>query len=138
MPKHIDRNMTVKEVLDQYPETARVFKKYNLLIVGKSCGPHEPMAFFTKAHGVEYDQFAAELETDRGFYRKRNGLRPHGTVSTDDPCPEEGRICKDYQPHAPKNPGESDHCQEGMRGTEGGFQCLKAEDQNGHGKVIIT
>jgi hypothetical protein len=25
-----------------------------------------------------------------------------------------------------------------MRGTEGGFQCLKAEDQNGHGKVIIT
>jgi hypothetical protein len=62
MAKHIDRNMTVKEVLDQYPETAKVFKKYNLLIVGKSCGPHEPMAFFTKAHGVEYDQFAAELE----------------------------------------------------------------------------
>jgi len=54
--------MTVKEVLDQYPETAKVFKKYNLLIVGKSCGPHEPMAFFTKAHGVEYEQFADELE----------------------------------------------------------------------------
>jgi hypothetical protein len=62
MTKHIDRNMTVKEVLDQYPETAKVFKKYNLLIVGKSCGPHEPMAFFTKAHGVEYEQFANELE----------------------------------------------------------------------------
>ncbi len=54
--------MTVKEVLDHYPETAKVFQKYNLLIVGKSCGPHEPMAFFTKAHGVEYDQFAQELE----------------------------------------------------------------------------
>ncbi|HMK52892.1 MAG TPA: hypothetical protein VK551_10345, partial [Thermodesulfobacteriota bacterium] len=62
MAKHIDRNMTVKEVLDQYPETAKVFKKNNLLIVGKSCGPHEPMAFFTKAHGVEYEQFAEELE----------------------------------------------------------------------------
>ncbi len=62
MAKHIDRNMTVKEVLDQYPETAKVFKKHNLLIVGKSCGPHEPMAFFTKAHGVEYEQFAQELE----------------------------------------------------------------------------
>ena len=62
MAKHINRNMTVKEVLDQYPETAKVFKKYNLLIVGKSCGPHEPMAFFTKAHGVEYEQFADELE----------------------------------------------------------------------------
>ena len=62
MAKHIDRNMTVKEVLDQYPETAKVFKKHNLLIVGKSCGPHEPMAFFTKAHGVEYEQFANELE----------------------------------------------------------------------------
>ena len=55
--------MTVKEVLDQFPETAKVFQKYNLLIVGKSCGPHEPMAFFTKAHGVEYEQFAQELET---------------------------------------------------------------------------
>src|SRR4030067_3861494 len=62
MPKKIDRNMTVKEVLDRYPETTRVFHKHNLLIVGKSCGPHEPMAFFTKAHGVEYDQFAQELE----------------------------------------------------------------------------
>lgn len=62
MTKHIDRNMTVKEVMDRYPETAKIFKKYNLLIVGKSCGPHEPMAFFTKAHGVEYEQFAQELE----------------------------------------------------------------------------
>jgi len=62
MAKRIDRNMTVKEVLEQFPETAKVFQKYNLLIVGKSCGPHEPMAFFTKAHGVDYDQFAQELE----------------------------------------------------------------------------
>lgn len=62
MPGEINRNMTVKEVLDQYPETAKVFQKYNLLIVGKSCGPHEPMAFFAKAHGVDYDQFAKELE----------------------------------------------------------------------------
>jgi hypothetical protein len=63
MAKNIDRNMTVKEVLDRFPETAKVFQKHNLLIVGKSCGPHEPMAFFTKAHGVDYDQFAQELET---------------------------------------------------------------------------
>ncbi len=63
MAKRIDRNMTVKEVLEQFPETANVFQKYNLLIVGKSCGPHEPMAFFTKAHGVDYDQFAQELES---------------------------------------------------------------------------
>jgi uncharacterized protein involved in response to NO len=62
MAQRIDRNMTVKEVLDRYPETAKVFHKYNLLIVGKSCGPHEPMAFFAKAHGVDYQQFAQELE----------------------------------------------------------------------------
>jgi uncharacterized protein involved in response to NO len=62
MAKNIDRNMTVKEVLDRFPETAKVFQKHNLLIVGKSCGPHEPMAFFTKAHGVDYDQFAQELD----------------------------------------------------------------------------
>jgi len=61
--KRVDRNMTVKEVLERYPETAKVFQKYNLLIVGKSCGPHEPMAFFTKAHGVDYEKFAQELET---------------------------------------------------------------------------
>jgi hypothetical protein len=63
MTMRIDRNMTVKEVLERYPETAKVFQKYNLLIVGKSCGPHEPMAFFTKAHGVDYEKFAQELET---------------------------------------------------------------------------
>jgi hypothetical protein len=63
MAKRVDRNMTVKEVLDQFPETAKVFQKHNLLIVGKSCGPHEPLAFFTKAHGVDYGQFAMELET---------------------------------------------------------------------------
>jgi len=63
MSKRIDRNMTVKEVLERFPETAKVFQKHNLLIVGKSCGPHEPMAFFTKAHGVDYDKFAQELET---------------------------------------------------------------------------
>ncbi len=63
MAKKIDRNMTVKEVLDRFPETAKVFQRHNLLIVGKSCGPHEPMAFFTKAHGVDYEQFAGELET---------------------------------------------------------------------------
>lgn len=62
MAKKIDRNMTVKEVLDRFPETAKVFQKHNLLIVGKSCGPHEPMAFFTKAHGVDYEEFAKELE----------------------------------------------------------------------------
>jgi hypothetical protein len=62
MAKKIDRNLTVKEVLDRFPETAKVFQKHNLLIVGKSCGPHEPMAFFTKAHGVDYGEFAEELE----------------------------------------------------------------------------
>lgn len=62
MTQEIDRNMTVKEVLERFPETAKVFQKHNLLIVGKSCGPHEPMAFFTKAHGVDYEEFAKELE----------------------------------------------------------------------------
>ena len=42
MANKIDRNITVKEVLEQYPETAKVFQKYNLLIIGKSYGPCEP------------------------------------------------------------------------------------------------
>ena len=42
MAKKIDPYMTLKEVLEQYSETAKVFQKYDLLIVGKSCGSHEP------------------------------------------------------------------------------------------------
>ena len=30
--------------------------------MGKSCGPNEPLGFFTKAHGVEYGGFVKELE----------------------------------------------------------------------------
>lgn len=62
MAEKVHRNMTVKEVLDTYPATAAIFHKYHLLIVGKSCGPNEPLGFFTKAHGVEYEEFVKELE----------------------------------------------------------------------------
>ncbi|MCK5553966.1 MAG: hypothetical protein KAJ09_12525, partial [Deltaproteobacteria bacterium] len=62
MAEKIHRNMTVKEVLETYPATAAIFHKYHLLIVGKSCGPNEPLGFFTKAHGVEYEGFVKELE----------------------------------------------------------------------------
>jgi len=62
MAKRIHRNMTVKEVLETYPATAAIFHKYHLLIVGKSCGPNEPLGFFTKAHGVEYESFMQGLE----------------------------------------------------------------------------
>lgn len=62
MAEKIHRNMTVKEVLETYPATAPIFHKYHLLIVGKSCGPNEPLGFFTKAHGVEYEGFVKELE----------------------------------------------------------------------------
>ncbi|MFQ5842246.1 MAG: hypothetical protein ACE5I8_07390, partial [Thermodesulfobacteriota bacterium] len=62
MAGRIHRNMRVKEVLDAYPNTATIFHKYRLLIVGKSCGPNEPLGFFTKAHGVEYESFVEELE----------------------------------------------------------------------------
>ncbi len=62
MAEPIHRNMTVREVLETYPSAAKVFQKHNLLIVGKSCGPNEPLGFFTKAHGVDYGVFLEELK----------------------------------------------------------------------------
>ena len=33
-----------------------VFRKYNLVVAGGVRGPNEPLAFFAKAHEVDYDE----------------------------------------------------------------------------------
>lgn len=57
----INRNTIIKDLIEAHPETISVFKKYNLVIAGGVRGPNEPIAFFAKAHEVDYDTLVREL-----------------------------------------------------------------------------
>lgn len=57
----INRNTIIKDLIASHPETLAVFKKYNLVIAGGVRGPNEPIAFFAKAHEVNYDILVQEL-----------------------------------------------------------------------------
>ncbi|MFO0793327.1 MAG: DUF1858 domain-containing protein [Candidatus Brocadiaceae bacterium] len=57
----INRNTIIKDLIESHPETLSVFKKYNLVIAGGVRGPNEPIAFFAKAHEVDYDTLVKEL-----------------------------------------------------------------------------
>ena len=57
----INRNTIIKDLIEAHPETIVVFKKYNLVIAGGVRGPNEPIAFFAKAHEVDYDTLVKEL-----------------------------------------------------------------------------
>ncbi len=58
----INRNTIIKDIVKQHPETLAVFRKYNLVVAGGVRGPNEPLAFFSKAHEVDYDEIVRELE----------------------------------------------------------------------------
>ncbi len=57
----VNRNTIIKDLIESHPETLAVFKKYNLVIAGGVRGPNEPIAFFAKAHEVDYDTLVKEL-----------------------------------------------------------------------------
>ncbi|GJQ58409.1 MAG: DUF1858 domain-containing protein [Candidatus Scalindua sp. AMX11] len=58
----INRNTIIKDIVKKHPETLAVFRKYNLVVAGGVRGPNEPLAFFSKAHEVDYDEIARELK----------------------------------------------------------------------------
>lgn len=58
----INRNTIIKNLVKKHPETLSVFRKYNLVVAGGVRGPNEPLAFFAKAHEVDYDEIVKELE----------------------------------------------------------------------------
>lgn len=58
----IDRNSIIKEIIEEHPYTFEVFKRHRLVLAGGVRGPNEPLAFFCKAHNVDYDALAKELE----------------------------------------------------------------------------
>ena len=57
----ITRNTIIKDLVKKHPETLSVFRKYNLVVAGGVRGPNEPLAFFAKAHEVDYDEIVKEL-----------------------------------------------------------------------------
>ncbi|MGR3175791.1 MAG: DUF1858 domain-containing protein [Candidatus Scalindua sp.] len=57
----INRNTIIKHLVKKHPETLSVFRKYNLVVAGGVRGPNEPLAFFAKAHEVDYDEIVKEL-----------------------------------------------------------------------------
>ncbi|MFQ5713666.1 MAG: DUF1858 domain-containing protein [Candidatus Scalinduaceae bacterium] len=58
----INRNTIIKDLVKKHPETLSVFRKYNLVVAGGVRGPNEPLAFFAKAHEVDYDEILKELK----------------------------------------------------------------------------
>ncbi|MCP5003062.1 MAG: DUF1858 domain-containing protein [Planctomycetes bacterium] len=58
----INRNTIIKDIVKKHPETLTVFRKYNLVVAGGVRGPNEPLAFFSKAHEVDYDEIVCELK----------------------------------------------------------------------------
>jgi len=58
----ITRNTIIKNLVKKHPETLSVFRKYNLVVAGGVRGPNEPLAFFAKAHEVDYDEIVKELK----------------------------------------------------------------------------
>ncbi|MDR4497603.1 MAG: DUF1858 domain-containing protein [Candidatus Scalindua sp.] len=58
----INRNTIIKDIVKKHPETLAVFRKYNLVVAGGVRGPNEPLAFFSKAHDVDYDEIVRELK----------------------------------------------------------------------------
>ncbi len=58
----IDRNTIIKDIIEEHPYTFEVFKRHRLVLAGGVRGPNEPLAFFCKAHNVDYNALVKELD----------------------------------------------------------------------------
>ncbi|MFQ5861861.1 MAG: DUF1858 domain-containing protein [Candidatus Brocadiales bacterium] len=58
----IDQNTIIKNIIEEHPHTYEVFKRHRLVLTGGVRGPNEPLAFFCKAHNVDYNALVKELE----------------------------------------------------------------------------
>ena len=53
---------TIRELLQQHPQTRFVFDRYGLKGCGGPEGPAESLGFFARAHGVELNSLLHELQ----------------------------------------------------------------------------
>lgn len=51
----IKKDMIIKEILDKYPETAKVFVKYGLRCVNCPMAAHETLEMGLKMHGMDHE-----------------------------------------------------------------------------------
>jgi hybrid cluster-associated redox disulfide protein len=59
----ITEDMTIKEVIDNYPETAMVFMKYNVGCIGCLAASFEKVKDIATVHGIDIKALVKDLNT---------------------------------------------------------------------------
>ena len=57
----ITENMTIKEVIDKYPEAAMVFMKYNVGCIGCLAASFEKVKDIAAVHGIDIKALVKDL-----------------------------------------------------------------------------
>jgi hybrid cluster-associated redox disulfide protein len=57
----ITEDMTIKEVIDKYPETAMVFMKYNVGCIGCLAASFEKVKDIATVHGIDIKALVKDL-----------------------------------------------------------------------------
>ena len=66
--KRITKDMKIKEIFRLYPETLRIFKKYNMECIGCGGAEAETLEKGAKYHGIDINEF---LDTLNEFINKK-------------------------------------------------------------------
>ena len=59
--EEISEDMTIKEVIDNYPETAMVFMKYNIGCIGCLAASFEKVKEIATVHGIDIKALVKDL-----------------------------------------------------------------------------
>lgn len=57
----ITKDMTIRDVLEKYPETMKVFSKYNIGCAGCFAASFEKVEDIAKVHGTDVDSLIDDL-----------------------------------------------------------------------------
>ena len=57
----IEKNMNLKDLLNKYPESARVFAAYGIGCLGCALASYETIEQGINAHGINIDDFMKDL-----------------------------------------------------------------------------
>jgi len=61
MSENITKEMGIIEVVQQYPQTLEVFQRYGLGCIGCAAARFENLEAGAKVHGIDVDDFVADL-----------------------------------------------------------------------------
>ena len=61
MAEKITGKMKLREVIEKYPETFRVFHEYGIHCIGCAMAAFETVEAGAKAHGIDAKKFVADL-----------------------------------------------------------------------------